>query len=249
MEATRCCRLRAEGWPLARPVGRGAQRNPTQSGSAVLILSRTESSYCRAMKGQELFRWIASLIGALLVVPFLQAPAAKLAERIGWDSVLANRAESISSLFDSLTGTVWLLPSACFSVGIVLTLWVQHYLHARSDPETKNEKGLHIKDNATLTVIFRKGQDPLEIKSENIGRWYVAYYGVTTEPGGGVSVAGAFFFIVFDTPIFNNYKRLYSTNPEVRINIMDYSSRGVVVQIAGPVVESSLEMAFGASPI
>jgi len=69
---------------------------------------------------QKIIKSLASLIGVVLIVPLIQAPAAKLAEKLGFDTVYTKRWDSLSDIAQN----PWYTFAFGCIIGIALTLWI-----------------------------------------------------------------------------------------------------------------------------
>lgn len=87
--------------------------------------------------------WAVGAVVTGLVVPFLQTPAAKLAEHLGFDKVLEDHwgalISTLSSFATGLTGSPWYVLITGLACGAALTLWADvRFKTRRPNPEVKS---------------------------------------------------------------------------------------------------------------
>jgi hypothetical protein len=73
---------------------------------------------------QKFIKLFASAIGAAFIVPFIQAPAIKLAEKIGFDTLYAKRWEASVAFLSDLAQNPWYIFFCGFVTGLAAALWV-----------------------------------------------------------------------------------------------------------------------------
>ncbi len=73
---------------------------------------------------QKLIKLFASAIVAALIVPFIQAPAIKLAEKIGFDTLYTKRWEASMAFLSDLAQNPWYIFACGCVIGLATALWV-----------------------------------------------------------------------------------------------------------------------------
>lgn len=103
---------------------------------------------------------------------------------------------------------------------------------------------------ASLRLLMRPNQDPLELSKDNIWRWFVFRTMEYNDKGEMIGVA-TFFFITFDRPVQTSYRRVFSPNqPNWHFNVLDLTARSMVVAIANADVSSAtVEVQVSGSPL
>jgi hypothetical protein len=90
---------------------------------------------------RQILKFLVSVVATALIVPFIQTPTAKLAEKIGFDTTLSDRWEGAMTLLSSLSGNPWYIFSAGTVVRVAIGLWVDTWLQRRDEAANakKNE--------------------------------------------------------------------------------------------------------------
>jgi hypothetical protein len=88
---------------------------------------------------RKIFSAIVSLIATAFLVPFIQTPAAKLAEQVGFDTLLADRWRPTMAFLSSLAANPLYIFAAGATVGLAIGLWLGALLKRR---ETTKSMGL-----------------------------------------------------------------------------------------------------------
>lgn len=95
-------------------------------------------------------------IATSLVIPFVQAPAGKLAEKIGFNTALSDRWEAIMGFLSNLTSNPWYIFAAAFSAGLAIGVWMDSLLRRRETipehPEIDREQLAAQADNLSQNV-------------------------------------------------------------------------------------------------
>jgi hypothetical protein len=73
---------------------------------------------------QKFIKLFASAIGAAFIVPFIQAPAIKLAEKIGFDTLYAKRWEASVAFLSDLAQNPWYIFACGCVIGLATALWI-----------------------------------------------------------------------------------------------------------------------------
>ncbi len=73
---------------------------------------------------QKFIKLFASVIGAAFIVPFIQAPAIKLAEKIGFDTLYTKRLEASVAFLSDLAQNPWYIFACGCVIGLATALWV-----------------------------------------------------------------------------------------------------------------------------
>jgi hypothetical protein len=112
---------------------------------------------------------IATTVGTILVIPFLQAPAAKLAESVGFDKILSEEwGPAMSWLpvsFSYLSHDPWYIFASGAIIGAAVTLWAD--IKLRLDVSRKSEKIDYVR--TALTLHFSGGYEPpTSLVEENV---------------------------------------------------------------------------------
>lgn len=128
------------------------------------------------MGNRSIIGWIAATILTMLVVPFLQTPATKLAEQIGFDKLLSDSWRPamswISQILTAPTQDPWyIFLTGCF-FGIVAALWADIKLKSR---HTSVEPPVIADSVYAFFQFFDLHTVPVERKSENILSWYALF--------------------------------------------------------------------------
>ena len=144
------------------------------------------------MKIRSSFRWLLTSIMTMVFLPFVQAPATKLAEHLHFDSILSNRWEPIILRLATMAQNPWYIFIAGIAAGMACVLWIDFAIrkinfnkpNANSenhnvDEEITSVSGITPKNVQTLIRLqFRGGQQaPIEIRAENILNWYTVWGG------------------------------------------------------------------------
>lgn len=117
---------------------------------------------------------IATTIGTILVIPFLQAPAAKLAKSVGFDKLLSEEwgpaMNWLPPLFSYLSHNPWYIFASGAIVGTAGTLWAD--IKLKSYASQKSENLGYVR--TALTLHFSGGYEPpTSLLEENILDWYI----------------------------------------------------------------------------
>ena len=133
------------------------------------------------MKSRPAFKMAVALFGGLVLTPFLQAPAVKLAEKLHFDTALSDRWGPLMQWLSDLTQTPWYIFSAGVAVGAPLALWVDYLLRERSRREESASllklAGNRTKPSRTLLRVRFTGEmeAPHSLSEENVLSWF-AYW-------------------------------------------------------------------------
>lgn len=96
--------------------------------------------------------------------------------------------------------------------------------------------------SASLNLLMRPNQDPLEISRDNVWRWY-AFKMLGQDASGTQHTIATFIYLTFDRPTQVNYRRVFSpSHPNLRFDVLDLTQRSMViginnVDISGATVE------------
>jgi hypothetical protein len=126
------------------------------------------------MRIREAITTIATTVGTILVIPFLQAPAAKLSESVGFDKLLSEEwgpaMSWLPAVLSYLSHNPWYIFASGAAVGSAITLWADIKLKREASREP--EKLGFVR--TSLTLHFSGGYDPpTSLFEENVLDWYV----------------------------------------------------------------------------
>jgi hypothetical protein len=201
-------------------------------------------------------KWVGSAVATALVVPFIQTPATKLAERAGFDLVLANRWDSVMSFLSDLAQSSWYIFVAGVAVGLAVGLWLDTLLKRREAKPAAVIESMqsgpppYIKTELRLQ-FFGDLRVPHGVARENVAVWY-AYHSPTAiidirdEDGNKLPVPdippGWAIFLTIDKAI--SYKQAIAefSNSQAPIHVeVRYSDhRAIVVLVNGQIPEGVL---------
>jgi hypothetical protein len=104
--------------------------------------------------------------------------------------------------------------------------------------------------NAHLRLLMRPQQEPEELTNENIYRWF-SFRSIAQDPKThDVKHLGSYVFLVFRTPVMPNYRRAFSpTHPNLRLDVIDVTSRSMVVIIDEDPTGATLDIQLSQKPI
>lgn len=85
----------------------------------------------RIMTYRGIRRAAASIVSALLLTPFFQAPATKLAEKLHFDTAFADQWEPAVQLLSDLAQNPWYIFAAGSGIGLAAGLWLEAALRGR----------------------------------------------------------------------------------------------------------------------
>ena len=106
-------------------------------------------------------------------------------------------------------------------------------------------------EKASLRLLMRPNQDPLELSNDNIWRWYsFKTIGQNAETKQLFPI-GTYFFLTFTHPIKTNYRRVFSaSNADWHFDILDLTSRSMVIAINNvDVTGATIEIHVSGSPL
>jgi hypothetical protein len=84
---------------------------------------------------------------------------------------------------------------------------------------------------ATLQLLMRPNQDPLELSRDNVWRWY-AFKTMGRDAAGNSRTIATFIYLTFDHPVQTNYRRVFSSSdPKLRFDVLDLTERSMVIGI------------------
>lgn len=133
---------------------------------------------------------VASLFAGLVLTPFLQTPAAKLAEHLHFDTYLSDQWEPLMHRLSDLAHNLWYVFFAGTAVGIAIGIWLSALFPDKQKPQINGKRTLKLseieggKAETFLRLDFQGGQQaPIEIISKNILYWYTIWSGRVTIDG------------------------------------------------------------------
>lgn len=183
---------------------------------------------------RSVLRWAMTTAGAVVVTPFLQAPATKLAEKLHFDALLSERWEPLMQWLSDLAANPWYIFAAGAFVGVPIGLWADLLLRRReavkSPPPYINTR-LRIRRDPS-------GDGHLLEAQSNIRNWQQVYTAIYTQPNekapNVVLARTDVLTIVFDKqtvysrPIIDTF----GTQPG-NYNLFPLDTSGYVIAISG----------------
>lgn len=134
------------------------------------------------MNIQAALKLIASVAAGIVLIPFLQTPAAKLAEKLNFDTILSDQWEPLMSLLSSLSGNPWYIFIAGVIIGFPIALWLEFTLRRKEvSPSASDE----MKSFENVTPIINKVFRNQEIVLDNKKYIHCKFYNVTVMYDGG----------------------------------------------------------------
>ncbi len=193
-----------------------------------------------------LLRWTVAAAVPLIFIPIIGEFAIDLAREHGLYERPSETAEGVMTAIQGLIHNPLYQLCAAFALGLSVGVW-SHWLASRMDRSKVVDT---LENGASLSLIMMQGQDPREISKSNIYRWFVFQLKNKDLLTGAVSTLSTHFFVVFERPIFTNYRRVYSpTNPSMYFNILDLSPRSMMFTVEQDISGVAIDVHISKSPL
>ena len=139
------------------------------------------------MKARSVIRWAASTAGAMVLTPFLQAPAAKLAEKLRFDQYLSDRWGPLMQWLSNLSHNTWYVFFAGVIVGTAIALWLALLFPGKKEQYSSDRPSKSIEKISDLVIggepavlklnFVGEQKAPHEVLRNNVLFWYVVWSG------------------------------------------------------------------------
>jgi ABC-type transport system involved in multi-copper enzyme maturation permease subunit len=105
--------------------------------------------------------------------------------------------------------------------------------------------------SASLQILIRPNQDPLEISRENVWRWFVFKIANQNPQTHEIFPIGTYIFLTFDRPVQTGYRRVFSpSNPDLRFDVLDLTARSMVIAISNvDITGATVEVHVSGTPL
>lgn len=124
------------------------------------------------MRIRPLISWVLGTFATLFIVPFLQTPAGKIAEKMGFDNYIPQHWGPAVTALSSWLGFLSSSPLYSMVAGVLVGAAVTFWLDFRFKTRLSNNDLVPIQTSLRLQFSPRD-YNPICLSIENISRWYV----------------------------------------------------------------------------
>jgi hypothetical protein len=195
--------------------------------------------------------WLAGVLAAVVVTPFLQTPFAKLAETTGFDQTVSDRWGPLMTWLSTLAENRWYIFFAGAVIGSAITLWLDVKLKTNDRDADRTPEFVR----TVLRLQFTgEKEGPISQYEENIQDWY-AYWSQSVEMKDAngtqiISVPSSWvLFVNFKQPTrYHQIVLLFSGGQPSAYEIRRTLVTSAIITINGPVPRCEMEMMLRAAP-